>query len=222
MHLRKFRNFKEQNRHQNELQEAKSNFEHEVQKSMSSVLANFEHHRSWTRLSSLHESCSSSSLLSREFWITSFRHPSEELWPKYDDCAILKKSWRANTGILQQVFGNFLHENCSWNYHYKHTQYCMWGTRHNGKSKWLHFSMFCGIMEHFSMFCGIVEHFSMFYGIMEHSMVLCLVKLGYIRRKNSATLRIILSFYQFIIFYIFHHSLNLHFHKHIYMRNQAS
>ena len=61
-----------------------------MQKATSSVLDFFEHLRSRTRFSFLHESCSSSSQLSKEFWMTSFRYPSEELWPKYERCAELK------------------------------------------------------------------------------------------------------------------------------------
>ena len=60
-------------------------------KATSSVLDFFEHLRSRTRFSFLHESCSSSSHLSKEFWMTSFGYPSEELLPKYERCAELKK-----------------------------------------------------------------------------------------------------------------------------------
>ena len=59
----------------------------------SMVLAHFEHLTGRTRLSSKNESCSSSSLLSRGFWITSNGCPSKKLWPKYEDCAELRACW---------------------------------------------------------------------------------------------------------------------------------
>ena len=97
-----------------DFQEQKSNFEHKVQKSMSSVLAIFEYLMGRTRLFSLNESCSSSSQLSKEFWMTSFRYPSEVLWPKYDNCAELERIWRTNTGFSAIFGGQFFIHICSW------------------------------------------------------------------------------------------------------------